>query len=373
MKPLITLLTLVLIGCQPLSGQKKFSVELNPQFLWVQSNVDFIPNYLLLNPVLQFNYRPLTAVEGYLRGGGFLVSGDDVVSQRFQEYGGGVRLYFNHFINFKNEWTQKRVSLYAFSDYSFSDYGFDEEGEPTRLPFGAGRIFRGGLGFTIRMGTRLSAGLDYGYINRTSEYDFSNFLRTLRLGYHFNRQERVYPPKQERDPAIVPADEQEEAPGEGVKRYAVSISYNYLGYAEPITDLTVHTERNHLLDLTFWIANRYGITASTNFIRSNTDTSGTDLRDARTYALSLRRNLLPSLKHRFYVELGGGFGNYCSCGDDLPRVRDNLRYWKFAFGAELTLFRGFALSAQFQNNNILDKISDKYGYNVLAGGVTITL
>jgi hypothetical protein len=143
------------------------------------------------------------------------------------------------------------------------------------------------------------------------------------------------------------------------------LSYRYGGFREVLAEPLIHKERNHLLDLAYWINNEYAMVVSTNLIRSNFDPLVDERGSAEVYSLSIRRNFLQKTRHQAYLELGGGLGDYCTCGEGLPRRQDDLRYLKYALGFDLNIYRSISLGVHFQSNNIIDKIVDKYAYNVL--------
>jgi len=142
------------------------------------------------------------------------------------------------------------------------------------------------------------------------------------------------------------------------------LSYRYGGFRDEINEAVTHKERNHLVDLAYWINNEYALAASMNHIRSNLAPEGLERATAAVYGLSVRRNFLPRTRHQAYLELGGGVGDYCTCGDGLPRRRDNLGYLKFAIGFDFRIRPWFAVGLHVQSNFIVDRVVDKYAYNV---------
>jgi hypothetical protein len=189
MKCLILKVTLLLL-CSQLSGQKGLSLELNPHFYWLKSYIDEVPSYLLLNPIVQVNYRLGEYVQPYVRGGRAFVSGDSISSATYQEYGIGTRFFFDNIFRFKDKWTVKRIDIFGFLDYSLTDFGLTKLLEPVPVGFGEASILRVGAGITMRFGKRFSIGVDYGYIDRRALNSNDGLLKALRVGYHFNPIEK---------------------------------------------------------------------------------------------------------------------------------------------------------------------------------------
>ncbi len=152
----------------------------------------------------------------------------------------------------------------------------------------------------------------------------------------------------------------------------LTLSYRFGGFNDRVTDNLTHRERNHIIDLTYWINNEYAMAASANIIRSNLATFGTNKETTGIYSLSIRRNFLQRSKHQLYLGLGGATGDYCTCGEGLPRQQDNLLYWKYELGFDLYLHKNLGFGVHLQSNNILDKITDKYSYTVLALSASVT-
>jgi len=180
--PLISIFLFISISSY---AQPKLSIELYPNIFWVQSAVDDIPNYLLINPVLQFNVKASKLIEPYLKVGKAFVSGDDVETADFSEIGAGLRVNFSELLAVKNEWVQRHLTIFLFSDFSITDYGLNEELYPISVNFGNGNIIKSGVGATIRFGSRFSVGFDYFYINRFAVESNSGHAGGLRFGYHF--------------------------------------------------------------------------------------------------------------------------------------------------------------------------------------------
>ena len=154
---------------------------------------------------------------------------------------------------------------------------------------------------------------------------------------------------------------------------SLNITYRYGGFAEPIAPDLVHKERNHIIDLSYWIQNSFAISLSTNIIRSNFAPRQIDQSTAGAYFMTFRKNIIPRSRHQYYFELGGGFGDYCTCGDELPRQADNLRYLRYGLGLNFFVTRNVAAGLHFQSNNILDRLEDKYAYNVFALNISLAL
>jgi hypothetical protein len=153
----------------------------------------------------------------------------------------------------------------------------------------------------------------------------------------------------------------------------LTFSYRYGGFNDRITDDLIHRERNHVLDLAYWINNEYALVASANIIRSNRSDFGTERMTAGVYSLSVRRNFLQQPRHQLYFELGAGVGDYCTCGDGVPLQRDNLRYLKSAIGYDYYLLKNIGVGLHFQTNYIVDKVIDKYAYNVIALSISFAI
>ena len=146
----------------------------------------------------------------------------------------------------------------------------------------------------------------------------------------------------------------------------LAVAYRYGGFTDPVSPGVEHKERNHILDVSYWINNEFAIALSTNTIRSNFVPLNDSRTTVRTYSMTFRKNFLSRTRHQCYVELGGGFGQYCTCGDGLPYRSDMLRYLRYGVSIDYYVSRRVALGAHFQSNNIIDKIADKYAYNVIA-------
>ena len=168
------------------NSQSSTSVELQPNLFWVQSVVDDIPNYLLVNPILQFNLKIKKHIEPYVRFGKAFVSGDDVTTANFTETGAGIRLHVIDLLSIKGDWASRRLALFLFTDYSLTNYSLDDDLQPIPTPFGNGSILRIGGGTTIRCGRRFSIGLDYSYQRRKATEVNPGNVGGIRLGYHFH-------------------------------------------------------------------------------------------------------------------------------------------------------------------------------------------
>jgi len=177
--------------CSQLFAQRGVSVELSPHFYWLISEIEEVPSYLLLNPVIQANYRWGAYAQTYVRGGRVFVSGDDIANATYQEYGAGARLFFDSLLPIKEIPTLKNIDISCFFDYSFTDYGLTETLEPIPVRFGDGRIIRLGIGITMPLGRRFSLGVDGGYIDRKVRgSNNNNVLIAGRVGYNFTPVEK---------------------------------------------------------------------------------------------------------------------------------------------------------------------------------------
>ena len=370
MRVLYYLLSLLLL---PVAGfaQANFYTELYPNLFWVDSAVDNIPNYLLLNPVLQVNVKTPLPVAPYLRVGKAFVSGDDVVTANYSEIGVGARVHIDAFFPKRDDRLPGRMHLFIFSDYSLTDYGLDDDLFPIPAEFGKGSLLRIGAGTTLRIWRRFSVGLDIFYKNRKVVIANTGTVGALRLGYHFTPIPS--PDKYRKASNSKASQEIDKSTSTNTTGNRLNITYRYGGYAEPIAFDLVHKQRNHIIDLSYWIHNSFAISLSTNIIRSNFASRQTDLRTAGAYFMTFRKNIIPRSKHQYYFELGGGFGDYCTCGDELPRQIDNLRYLRYGMGLNVFVTRNVAAGLHFQSNNILDRIEDKYAYNVFALNVSLAL
>ena len=299
------------------------------------------------------------------------VSGDDVRTANYSEVGAGIRVHVNDFLPKSDSWFYRRVRLFAFSDYSLTDYGLDDDLLPIPAEFGKGSLVRIGAGTTMRIRRRLSVGLDIFYQNRKVIYANTGTVGALRFGYHFT----PLPSSDEfrKDLNSQASKEVSKSARTYTTTNSLNVTYRYGGYAEPIAFDLVHKQRNHIIDFSYWIQNNFAISLSTNIIRSNFAPRQVSRRTAGAYFMTFRKNILPSSKHQYYFELGGGFGDYCTCGDELPRQIDNLQYLRYGLGLNFFVTRSVAAGLHFQSNNILDRIEDKYAYNVFALNLSFAL
>ncbi len=85
----------------------------------------------------------------------------------------------------------------------------------------------------------------------------------------------------------------------------------------------------------------------------------------------LQYNLLRNVKavlseqrkvQRFFVELGGYKGNYCTCDPDNPFKVEGLRYLGIGLGMDVRINKLLHLDLGFTNYNILNKQLGKYNY-----------
>lgn len=152
------------------------------------------PTTSFFNPNIHLNYRFGEFWAPYVRAGRAYSWGDAVESLNFREVGVGGRIYFDHLIPFKDEWTIKRIHLSTFFDYSWTDYGLDEILHPIPIEFGEGRIIRVGTSMMMRVGRSLSIGVDWSCTNRRAYQPNRYFQHSLRIGYHLEPVERIKTP-----------------------------------------------------------------------------------------------------------------------------------------------------------------------------------
>ena len=82
------------------------------------------------------------------------------------------------------------------------------------------------------------------------------------------------------------------------------------------------------------------------------------------FGASVQYNLIPNLftNGRFYAEINGNKGNYCTCDPDVPYRKDGLNYLGYGFGFDIPIRKWVHLDLAFLNYNILNKIEGKYNY-----------
>jgi hypothetical protein len=83
------------------------------------------------------------------------------------------------------------------------------------------------------------------------------------------------------------------------------------------------------------------------------------------YGLFAQYNILRNTDHRFFIETSISRGNFCTCGDFLPRKKENLYYWGLGIGYDLPLnivLNGLYADFSFLNYLILSPVYDKYNY-----------
>ena len=76
---------------------------------------------------------------------------------------------------------------------------------------------------------------------------------------------------------------------------------------------------------------------------------------------------------RFFFELGGYKGDYCTCDPDNPYREDNLTYIGFGFGLDIKLNQKLHLDLAFNNYEILNDILGKYNYTQYVIGLDFHL
>ena len=80
-------------------------------------------------------------------------------------------------------------------------------------------------------------------------------------------------------------------------------------------------------------------------------------------------DLVPKSQHRFYLKLGGAVGDYCTCGDELPRRNTGLVYVRYGTGIHVVIAGPLQIALGFEGNSILSKVSDDYDYNIFTIGL----
>ena len=76
---------------------------------------------------------------------------------------------------------------------------------------------------------------------------------------------------------------------------------------------------------------------------------------------------------RFFIELGGYKGDYCTCDPDNPYREENLTYISFGFGLDIKLNQQLHLDLGFNNYEILTDILGKYNYTQYVIGLDFHL
>lgn len=76
---------------------------------------------------------------------------------------------------------------------------------------------------------------------------------------------------------------------------------------------------------------------------------------------------------RLFLELGGFYGNYCTCGREDPYRRGGLKYLDLGIGYTPRIWKNLYLDLGFNLYEILDKVEDKYSYTQYVLGLEYQL
>jgi hypothetical protein len=144
----------------------------------------------------------------------------------------------------------------------------------------------------------------------------------------------------------------------------ISFGISYGGLNEELTDRITHRERNYITHIGYGLTDRLMAVGQLNIIRSNFESDPQNLTTTLVGFGLLQYDFVPNSKHRLFLESGVGFGEYCTCGELLPRQESGITYGSFGVGTHLRLWRGISLELAFTHNLPLGAIEDRHGYNI---------
>jgi hypothetical protein len=85
-------------------------------------------------------------------------------------------------------------------------------------------------------------------------------------------------------------------------------------------------------------------------------------------------DLIQQNQKRLFVELSYHIGDYCTCGYQTdPYRRNRLRYLGMGGGIDLPIWKSISLDLAFIHHNILNRVPQKYGYNLYVVGLNYNL
>jgi hypothetical protein len=89
----------------------------------------------------------------------------------------------------------------------------------------------------------------------------------------------------------------------------------------------------------------------------------------------LQYNFIPKnlKRYRIYVETSYNLGNYCTCGEEEPYKKDNLKYLGLGAGADFRITDWLHFDFAVANYDILNKILGKYNYTQYIFGFEFAL
>ena len=153
------------------------------------------------------------------------------------------------------------------------------------------------------------------------------------------------------------------------QRHTLAVEIAYSGLTDEVGIDLKHRERNYLVGVGYHLSPRWSLGLQGTLIRTNFR-RGTDMTEsASLIGLHGELDLVPQSKHRFVVKLGSAVGDYCTCGDELPRRQSGLVYARYGVGLQVVVLNPLQLTLGFEGNTILSKVRGDYDYNLFTVGL----
>ena len=148
---------------------------------------------------------------------------------------------------------------------------------------------------------------------------------------------------------------------------AVEIAYS--GLTDEVGVDLKHRERNYLIGVGYHLSPRWSLGLQGTLIRTNFRRGRDMTESAALVGLHGELDLVPQSKHRFVLKLGSAVGDYCTCGDELPRRQSGLVYARYGVGLHIVVLNPLQLTLGFEGNTILSKVRGDYDYNLFTIGL----
>ncbi|PPK85252.1 hypothetical protein CLV84_2144 [Neolewinella xylanilytica] len=143
-----------------------------------------------------------------------------------------------------------------------------------------------------------------------------------------------------------------------------SFGVAYFGLTDEVGGGVHHRERTYLTNVGYKISSRWSTLIQANIIRSNVEPEPHVQTTALLFTGSVQHDFVPDSPHRLFAQLGVATGDFCTCGDRLPRIDPGLVYVQYGAGINVRIWRQVYIDIAFEANTILSGPEDAYNYNV---------
>jgi len=152
-------------------------------------------------------------------------------------------------------------------------------------------------------------------------------------------------------------------------RHTLSVDIAFSSLNDDVDFNLKHRERSYLLAIGYHISSAWSLSTQGTLIRSNLEQRPRGLSSVFLIGLTSEYDILHKSNHRLFIKLGLATGNYCTCGERLPRVYNGLGYVRYGMGTNISVNRYLQLTLGFEANTILNNIPDTYSYNIFYVGI----